>query len=114
MSEHTGLNGHAVSDAQLDGSAAPGAPDASAQVERSRLEAALAEKAAALEAAKDRLHQKEARIKSVLREELVASRERLAAMDREHDERVAAIRAAARAEVERLAEECSVEEGGVS
>ena len=113
MSEHVGLNGHASSGAHLNGSAAP-ATDGEAHEERAQLEAALAAKADALEAAKERLQQKEALIKSVLRDELLASRERLAAMDRDHDERVAAIRAAARAEVERLAEEFSAQEGGAS
>lgn len=106
-----GLNGHASAGAHLNGSAAHQA-DLDSHEQRVGLEAALAEKAAALEAAKERLQQKEALIKSVLRDELLASRERLAAMDRDHDERVAAIRAAARAEVERLAEEFSAQEGG--
>ena len=46
--------------------------------------------------------QRDASMKAALREELVASRERLIEMDRRHDERIAEIRAAADAEVERI------------
>lgn len=67
--------------------------------ERDRLEQELADTHDAIAAARQRLAEREAEVKAALREELVASRERLAEMDRAHDLRITAIRAEAEAAI---------------
>ena len=71
-------------------------------VERRRLEQELASARERVALAVEQAAQRDASMKAALREELVASRERLIEMDRRHDERIAEIRAAADAEVERI------------
>jgi len=70
--------------------------------ERTRLEAELAQARARLLAAQHRAAQLDAEAKAALRAELAASRDVLAAMERDHEARCAEVRAEADAEVERV------------
>jgi phage terminase small subunit len=89
------------------------APSTAEGNEREQLERELADTHEAIAAARQRLADREAAVKEALREELVASRERLAEMDRAHDVRITAIRAEADAAVSVIMRDESVEtEGG--
>jgi len=72
------------------------------RVERDRLRAEIAAAKARADAARQRSAAREAELRAVLQAELAESRERLAALEREHDATVASIREEARAEVERI------------
>jgi hypothetical protein len=69
--------------------------------ERKRLEAEIAAQGCT-EAAIERAEARDAEVRAVLHAELLASRDALAEMEREHEEAVAAIHSAAQAEVERI------------
>ncbi|MFZ4719274.1 MAG: hypothetical protein ACOYMR_07600 [Ilumatobacteraceae bacterium] len=100
-------------DEPLDEPLDAAAPSTAEGNEREQLERELADTHEAIAAARQRLADREAAVKEALREELVASRERLAEMDRAHDVRITAIRAEADAAVSVIMRDESVDtEGG--
>lgn len=105
----TKLNGHALNGKHVNGSWVPPSslpnhdPDMSADHdERARLVAEVAAANARTAAARERVAAREAEVRAALHAELVASRELLAEMERQHDVAIAMIRSAAQAEVERI------------
>ena len=70
--------------------------------ERARLEAEIAAANARTAAAKDRAAARDAEVSAALHAELVASREELAEIERQHEVALAMVRTAAQAEVERI------------
>jgi hypothetical protein len=102
----TALNGHAANGTMMNGTTHddswPPKPFDDQTAERQRLEQELTSARERVALAREQATRREHQVKAALREELVASRERLTEMDRRHDERIAEIRAAADAEVERI------------
>ena len=70
--------------------------------ERARLEAEIAAAAARAAAARARAAARDAEVRAVLRAELMASKEALTDMERQHDVTIAMVREAAAAEVTRI------------
>ena len=74
-------------------------PSHELEAERQRLEAQIAATHARIIAARSRADQRDAEIGALLHADLVASQDYIAEMERQHDCAVAAIRAAAEAEI---------------
>lgn len=74
-------------------------PSHELEAERQRLEAQIAATSARILAARSRADQRDAEIGALLRDDLVASQDYIAEMERQHDSAVAAVRAAAEAEI---------------
>ncbi len=70
--------------------------------ELARLEAEVVTAKARADSAKERLAAREADVRTVLRMELIASRDAVAEMEREHEMTLAMVRSAAQSEVERI------------
>lgn len=68
--------------------------------DKSQLEAAIAVAKARAAAARDMLQTREATVKAALRADVVAAQDEVAAMEREHQRRVAEVREAARREAD--------------
>jgi chromosome segregation ATPase len=62
------------------------------EIERVRLEAELSATRARIAAAKQRLASRDAQVEAAMRRELAVTRETIAAMEREHQEALAALR----------------------
>lgn len=71
-------------------------------VERPRLEAEIAAAKARAAAARDRTVRRDLEMRNALRDELIASQESLAEIERQHEADVAKIREVARAEAQRI------------
>ena len=74
-------------------------PSHELEAERQRLEAQIAATHARILAARNRADQRDAEIGALLHADLVASQDYIAEMERQHDNAVAAVRAAAEAEI---------------
>jgi hypothetical protein len=88
-----------------DGARADAWPDPAQEefeAERARLEAAIAVARARTAAAHDALRSRESSVKSTLRADVLAAQDAVAAMEREHDRRVAEVRSTARLDADAL------------
>ena len=83
---------HAESDPPLDPVAA----------ERARIQGEIDSAKARVAAAKERAASRELELRAVIHAEIVASRESIAEMEREHEVAIATVRSTAQAEVERI------------
>jgi hypothetical protein len=97
------INGTGMNGIIMNGTTPPPSDDQSKLLsQRADLEREVEAVRSELAAARARVAERDAALKAALREELMTSRERLAAMEADHAEQLAAIRAETQASVERI------------
>jgi hypothetical protein len=114
----TTLNGHGHDDAAMNGFGLNGSSPASQEpdlvAQRMDLERELEAVQAEVAELRTRVTERDAALKAALREELIASRERLTTMEAEHQRTIDDIRADAQRQVEQIIADAQREIGELS